>query len=978
MNQKQEASFWRKHKKTLIILTVITAFFMLLFRHSLFLGQYFLSGDPFAYSIPLRMAAWDMIRQGMLPLWTPYVFGGYPLFSMAQLALAYPLTWGYLFMPGYKAEMVFVLAPYLLAPMFTYAYVRELGRSRLASLLAGLAFGYGGLMTFCTNGWLSNSMMWLPLILIALERVRVRRFIPSLLAAAGGLTMSLLAGTGQGFVYLSVVVSLYAVFLGVIYPPSLQAEEVPSRENLPWLAAARWKPLILVMTASLLTVGLGAFQIRESMRAVNRSVRGLLRYETFVEGSFTAPLLWKSWLEPIYHYHDSTTYVAPLALLLALVALLAWWKKSQRDVRILFWAGLAGLALVLMLGENTPLYPLVYRIPMINRFRVPARHSFEWSFAVAMLSAYGWDAARVWWEQRRKVKTASPWLLALGSLGLIASCAAILFWQDAVAQPTARDQHVLGDLDSSYLGWKAVLFLLTLVTVSCGWWVSTTSRGRGLLLAGAIAVACFAEPSLFFQEHVFPLHTRASRYARVAPVTRFLQQFPPVENRVYTQIALWAEAHKPKPVIDALNWTAGQKLHNLSGYEPLMLERLSRAMNSEDWERFNRVPWLEPDYSLFGESSHVLDLLNVTYVATYDNLGWVETQAALQKDGIRLGEKALDVALRTDQPFKLTSQLPTADTLALVTSMARSTHLEQGTPVARITIQTQDGHALERELRAGIEVSEWAHERADVRATIRHQLAPTYDSEPGDAQNSFSSHRYWARISLGEKLKVTGVILQKLRDDVDVILLRASLADQAEGTSAPMLALDSMRWEQVYQQDGALVFRNQRALPRTWLTPKAEAVNQAQAWERIRGYSKEPFDPRQTALLEIAPGQLPPLTGQPLSPDSSARVTSYSPNRFTIETEADQPAVLVVSELFYDGWQATLDGVPVPIYKADYLLRGVAVPAGKHRVVMRYAAPMARSGFFISQATFVLMVGLALWHWRNKKRASALSKAEAP
>src|SRR5688572_33488246 len=82
---------------------------------------------------------------------------------MGQIALGYPLSWGYLFLPGYKAEVIYALAPFLLAPVFTYFYARQLGRSVLASLLAGLAFGYGGMMAgmLSNSGYTTNSVMWM-------------------------------------------------------------------------------------------------------------------------------------------------------------------------------------------------------------------------------------------------------------------------------------------------------------------------------------------------------------------------------------------------------------------------------------------------------------------------------------------------------------------------------------------------------------------------------------------------------------------------------------------------------------------------------------------------------------------------------------------------------------------------------------------------------------------------------------------------
>src|SRR6266508_5479245 len=131
----------KEHGADIAAISILAAIFMILFRRAIFGGDFILNGDAAVESYPLRMVAWEMIRSGSPPLWTPLLFSGYPLLSMAQVAVGYPLTWGYLFLPGHWAEQVYVLAPYLLSPIFTYAYARELGRSRIASMLAGLSFG---------------------------------------------------------------------------------------------------------------------------------------------------------------------------------------------------------------------------------------------------------------------------------------------------------------------------------------------------------------------------------------------------------------------------------------------------------------------------------------------------------------------------------------------------------------------------------------------------------------------------------------------------------------------------------------------------------------------------------------------------------------------------------------------------------------------------------------------------------------------
>src|SRR5262245_15251709 len=107
---------------------VIFAFFMAFFLPAISSDMCFFSGDALVYSYPMRQAAWEMIRDGAPPLWTPHILSGYPLLAMAQLGIGYPLTWGYLFLPGHIAEEVYVLAPYLLSPAFAYAYLRTVNR----------------------------------------------------------------------------------------------------------------------------------------------------------------------------------------------------------------------------------------------------------------------------------------------------------------------------------------------------------------------------------------------------------------------------------------------------------------------------------------------------------------------------------------------------------------------------------------------------------------------------------------------------------------------------------------------------------------------------------------------------------------------------------------------------------------------------------------------------------------------------------
>ena len=769
------------------------------------------------YSLPLRTTAWGMIKQGILPLWTPLLFSGYPLLSMAQLGLAYPLTWGYLFLPNYWAEQVYCFIPLFLSPLFTFAYAREIGRSWTASLLAGLSFGYGGLMAspIGLNGMLSNAVMWMPLVLIALERSRRRRFMSCLLLATGAYTMSVLTGIGQGFVYSGIVAALYAAFLALRWGDSSGSGSSWRARLLFW---PRWKPVALVVISSAIAAGIAAFQILETLRASRRSVRKTISYETFSEGAFSFPLAWKSLVEPLNHHIDVVMYIAPLALILAVIGFVVAVRRIGDDMRPVFWLGIAVLAWVLMLGNATPLNPLIYHIPFLNRFRVPSRHAFEWTFAVAILAAYGWDALRERGIRLGDARTERR-TIAIVVTAFLGSLIAAVFWWISSHPAAGSLNPTPSGFHAPYVFWKSLLAVLTFVVVCLGTQI-VGEPWRTLLLVAIILLACFIEPYILIARWNNAYYLTTERMFKPGTATAFLTQFPPEQNRVFTEDRPYLNLNVPYTLIDEPNMTALHGVHNVDGYEPFVMERYGVALGDGQWNDVKRVTSIAPNPSLMSAASHVLDLLNTTFV----------------------------------------------------TSLATP-----GSTAARLL---------------------------SSRATDPQSASP----------------------------------------------------------------VQSERWEIAHAEDHLMILSNRNALPRAWLVDSAESVTGVEALRRIRGESQLPFDPRRTALLEVPRNELPILPGVGLSPDSGARVVKYEPARLIIETTANQPSVLVVSEMWYPGWVATLDGIPATIHATNFLLRGVVLPAGVHRVEMRYTAPAARAGAIISILTLLLVITLAIVEIRRQRQ----------
>ncbi|HQR31385.1 MAG TPA: hypothetical protein PLK30_01525, partial [Blastocatellia bacterium] len=585
----------------LIAIITIIVFFTLFFWPATFAGRFFVSGDALVYSYPMRSVMWEMIRHGQLPLWTPTLLGGYPLLSMAQLALAYPLTWGYLLLSGHAAEQVYVLAPFLLAPMFTYAYARQIGRSRCAALLAGLTFGYGGLMAsrIATYGFLPNAVMWLPLMLAAIERARVKSFATSLLWVTLAYAMSVLTGLGQGFLYVGLIAVAYALLLSL---NTVATTPDPVSKTM-------FKPLVVCLIGMALATCISAFQILETMQAQRQSIRSKLSYEMFSGGGFTIAEASQSFLSPFYHYLETETFIAGLAALMALAAITTLIPRKHRDARLLFWVGMAIVGLVLMLGDNTPVYRWLYHIPLLNLFRAPSRHAFEWTFALAILAAYGWDRTA---EQVQPIKSQNLSRL-IGAILAIAMLTIGYGWWAATGKPPipgAALQHT-GLTEQAWLAWKAAFTVVVVIGVLWNLRVAS-QRWKGALLTVTIAVACFVEPYILMQRWWFGFAKPASYFTQLSAPAKFLQQYKPEENRIYTSLTPGYTFDLPRT--EPHNLSARRGLHDASGYEPLMPARYDKAFGNGG--QFSSANFSAPlDRQILNPTWQVLDLLNVRYLA---------------------------------------------------------------------------------------------------------------------------------------------------------------------------------------------------------------------------------------------------------------------------------------------------------------------------------------------------------------------------
>src|SRR5262249_25512112 len=153
------------------------------------------------------------------------------------------------------------------------------------------------------------------------------------------------------------------------------------------------------------------------------------------------------------------------------------------------------------------------------------------------------------------------------------------------------------------------------------------------------------------------------------------------------------------------------------------------------------------------------------------------------------------------------------------------------------------------------------------------------------------------------------------------------------------------------------VFENTQAYPRAWFV---DHVRRETAPEAVLEMVTAPgFDGRREALVESR--SLPALP----PPSDSARPAQAiarrdAPADLIVDTRTGEPRFLVVSEMYFPGWHAYIDKTETPIFRTNYLFRGIVVPAGRHIVRFEYRPVSVMIGTGVSCLALVIVAGLLL------------------
>lgn len=176
--------------------------------------------------------------------------------------------------------------------------------------------------------------------------------------------------------------------------------------------------------------------------------------------------------------------------------------------------------------------------------------------------------------------------------------------------------------------------------------------------------------------------------------------------------------------------------------------------------------------------------------------------------------------------------------------------------------------------------------------------------------------------------------------------------DRAENASTQK-DFPADRFNLIYEENGWKIFENTKALPRFFLASDYKTFNSKEEFEKI--FFAKDFDPTKTILLEKVPNNIT-IEQSNNNTYSKVNLLQYAPNKIVINVSASSNSLFFLSDTYYSGWKAYVDGRETTIYRADYAFRSIFVPQGDHTIKFIYTPDSFKYGLWLSIFSGLVLV----------------------
>ena len=684
--------------------------------------------------------------------------------------------------------------------------------------------------------------------------------------------------------------------------------------------------LVLLLIAAVLAVMVALPQLVPTQELIGVSNRGGGLTRQQATAFSLEPALVGRGLLPSYSGQPFSEFVAYVGVIgLGLAALGAASAGRWRAP----WLVLVAVGLLLALGRHNPLYWALAGLPGFDLFRVPARWLALAALAAAMLAGLGLQSLMAGRGARHGALAGGvAVVVALALASLLSGRASEMV--DGPAVPTVI----------TWVGWGAALIAFVLLAL----WSRRRPRLAGGLLAVLVVVELWvASHELPFNDATDPAVYHDSRFA--IDLLRAYGLDDPAPGRLLSISGLLFDPGD-RAALEA-RWSRlglGERAAAYAFTATKMQETLAANLP---------LRWGVPSIDGFDGG-----VLPTTYYTAFAGLLLPEGSPATV-DG-RLREMLA-------QPECRGVCVPPQRWLDLTGT--RWLLLDKVYDLVHEGVFYDTG--LPVELAAG-ESSGWAN----VQAFEGDELHVLYACAADDCAAPELLDGTLERVTEGDAVIIDGLALARYRGDEaaapelfevragDGLTLHAlTWVDRRTGD---FVQLAPPGWQRVYSAD-VKIYENLSAMPRAFVVHAAQMHTDDES--ALAAMRDSAFDPRRTVILHDD-GSASPVTDE--AGESAARIVEYGATRVVVRVEADAPGWLVLTDAYYPGWQATLDGESVPVQRANVMFRAVPIPAGAHEIVFTFGYGPRLALLLAGSVVLVLalLIVAARIAYHNKPRAA--------
>ncbi len=1002
------------------LVCIVLLFFIVVSLHcqSAVLGCLSLDEDTLLYFYPLRALSQD----DFVGFWNPYMFCGFPRDGNPQSQLFYPPNAVLAFLPVSAAYPLLLVGHLFIGVLGIYFLTRYFGCGPLASFVAGLACA-GGSFWQCKAMNLGNmeGNSWIPWLLLAfvygLERGNVRWAVLS--AVFAGLIVS--AGAPHPVVYAAVFCVLF--FLCVLsknwwatlrFEPTLQRSEQTLQRLLGYVL------LVLILTAGLtvwmwLPVGdylpdsnRGPLEPEEAYAGA----LGLKELPGTIFCGLTQPE--SARLDP----WEGTLFFGSAGLILAGIGI--WTQRRNRAVWVLAFSTLLGV--LIALGPNTPVYPLLRRfVPGVEYLNLPNRSLLLGAWSIPILIGFG---AQYFSGSGR---TLVAWRTAAAVLGLLFLAAWIYIASTydehlqtlinpALTETFARN-HVPDMIWSLWgmLLWGALACLVLGIPKHPRWGRKPHFIGLAVLILSQEAYVRprflfqFTSPDYYYKppwvvqrvrDWVDPADERVLGYSKAIPIAgdvrcnwifdhlssrlpeiygvREIQGYDPVYPRVYGElIRAWAGQSRAAGTVRHVRiWNLPRQMVDFLGVRFIVGDpsaRLCLLPNislGPGEEKTIRLPEPIPSYRLFVR--HVCDGMETSLAGSvFRQTSFQERSFPPRFDSstppepspiLMASQKVENTNFnpllhlprsrgrKKNERVCVFSPKPGGDSEGVDTSLSASrrlfattsilgretegnlTTVPDGGCIGQVIVRDENNETRLLPVRYRVDVGDIIAVNPGAARVFRWWPVPT-------SEGLLPAADYWTQWSVDPVLAIQSVAFRNVAESGTWMLHEMVLSD-ANRVTYPRV-LETAR-------SGADIYENPSAFPPAWIASACRVISDAT--ERIDAIVSNETDLRTTVILEEKPDnppqQIPPADTVPdvdFERPSSDEMICRIPEKTT--------GWLIVAESYGRWWNATIDGKPVPIHRANHAFMAVPLIEQSGTVQFLYRPLFFYAGCLVSGVT---------------------------